>query len=89
MSSAVCSAIMPLDALHRASTIAMITTVSEPDVACWVVDLTACVMTCAALWGRDLSRPTTRRCTVRLPILTSEATPSSAISAGNRARNQL
>jgi hypothetical protein len=79
---------MPEEADHAATTTPMITTASEPLAAWPVAEVTAWLSTPDACGGRALSRPWTRNCTV--PDLTwiRLATPSSAISAGNRVRNQ-
>ena len=79
---------MPPDALHTAMTTPMITAVSEPDDDRLVADWTAWPNTPAAPCGSALSRPLTSRVTVPPPRCSRLVRPSSAISAGNRARNQ-
>jgi hypothetical protein len=79
---------MPAEALQIAITTPMITAVSEPPDECSAADWTALLNTPAAPGGSVLSRPLTSRCTVPDPTWIKLATPSSAISAGNRDRNQ-
>src|SRR5215467_10140171 len=80
---------MPLDALQSAITTAMMITARDPCDVRLVADFTACAKTSEAPGGRTLFTPLTSRSTVPLPNLISDVTPSSAIRAGNRARNQL
>jgi hypothetical protein len=66
----------------------MITAVSELEEDRVVAEWTAWVNTPEAPGGRNLTRPFTSRFTVVAPAWTSLIRPSSAIRAGNRARNQ-
>jgi hypothetical protein len=79
---------MPAEALHIATTTPMIRATTEPDDVRLVADWTAWLNTPEAPGGSALSRPLTSRVTVPPPTCTRLVTPSSAISAGNRARNQ-
>ena len=78
---------MPPEALHTATTMPTITVAREP-VLWFCADLTASVKTPAALPGRALLRPLTRWSTWLVSRLTRLTNPSSAMRAGNRARNQ-
>ncbi len=80
---------MPPEALHTATTTPMTRATSEPDADRVVADWTAWVNTPCAPWGSAVFRPLTSRVTVPPPMRTRLVRPSSAISAGNRARNQL
>ena len=88
MSSPVCSAAMPPEALHTAIATPMTRAVSEPADERAVADWTAWLNTADAPFGRLLSRPLISWCRPLLPTWVRVTTPSSAISAGNRARNQ-
>ena len=80
---------MPPEALHRATTTPMIRAVSEPRAETgWRPTWTAWLKTVEAPGGSALSRPSTSRWTVPVPTCTRFARPSSAMSAGNSARNQ-
>ena len=79
---------MPEDALQAATTIPMTTTLSEPAEDRLAADRTASLNTVAAPGGRAWSSPWTRRSTVEAPTWIRLAAPSSAISIGNKARNQ-
>ena len=67
----------------------MMTTVRDPCDVRLVAEFTAWVKTSEAPGGSALFNPLTSVCTVPLPTWISAATPSSAIRAGNKARNQL
>jgi len=79
---------MPPEALHSATTTPRIRAVSEAPDDRLVADWTAWLKTLEAPGGRALSRPSTSRLTVPPPICARLTTPSSAMTAGNRARNQ-
>jgi hypothetical protein len=88
MSRPVCKAAMPAEALQIAITTPMITAVSDPPAERWVAAVTASLNTLDAPGGRAWDRPLTSWFTVEVPIWIKLASPSSAIRAGNRARNQ-
>ena len=88
MSSPISSAAMPPEALHSAITTPMIRAVSELCAVLVVADVTAVVNTSAAPGGSALLRPFTSLSMSPLPSLIRVVRPTSAISAGNKARNQ-
>jgi hypothetical protein len=79
---------MPAEALQMAMTTPMITAVSDPAAERWVAAVIASLNTFDAPGGRAWDRPWTSCLTVDSPIWIRLASPSSAIRAGNRARNQ-
>jgi hypothetical protein len=66
----------------------MISAVSDAVADRWVAVSTALVNTSAAPGGSALFSPSTSRLTVLVPRCIRLASPSRAISAGNRAKNQ-
>jgi hypothetical protein len=87
MSSPVSRAAMPLEALHTATSTPTISAVVPAEarvLAVW----TACDKTPDAPGGSAVFRPLTSRWTVLVPVCSNATRPSSAMSAGNRARNQ-
>ncbi len=88
MSSPVSSAAMPPEALHSATTMPMISAVSEALSDRVVAEVTAWLNTPDAPGGSALFSPSTSRCTVLAPTFMRLARPSRAIRAGNKARNQ-
>ena len=87
-SRAVSRAAMPPDALHTATRMAIITVAREPLEVRVVADFTASVNTVPALPGRALLRPLTSLSTWVTSGWSRLTSPSRAMSAGNRARNQ-
>ena len=78
---------MPPEALHTATRMPTITVAREP-LLWFFAEVTAVLNTCAALPGRALLRPLIRWSTWLASRLTRLTNPSSAMRAGNRARNQ-
>lgn len=88
MSSPVSSAAIPPEALHSATTMPMISAVSEALSDRVVAAVTAWLNTPAAPGGSALFRPSISRCKVLAPTFKRVTRPSRAIRVGNRARNQ-
>jgi hypothetical protein len=88
MSSPVSSAAMPAEALHTATATPMISAVSELAAELWVAEVMAWLKTFAAPGGSAFPKPATSRCTTLLLMCSRLVRPSSAISAGNSAKNQ-
>jgi len=84
----ICSAAMPLDALHNATARPITTAASDPRPVWPAADLSALPTTADAPGGSACCAPLTSRSTVAALILTRLARPSSAMMAGNSARNQ-
>ncbi len=79
---------MPAEALQIAITTPMITAVSDPPEECPAAAVIASLNTVLAPCGRAWDRPLTSCFTVDSPIWIKLASPSSAIRAGNRDKNQ-
>jgi hypothetical protein len=79
---------MPPEALHTAITTPIISAVPALAADRLVADWTAWLNTVDAPGGKAWSRPLTSWCSLLFPMWIRLATPSSAIRAGNRARNQ-
>ena len=79
---------MPPIALHSATATLMMRTVTDAPFDALVALVTASVKTFEAPGGSAVFRPFIRRLSVPDPMWMREITPSAAMSAGNRARNQ-